>query len=162
MNICALSAHPGLGRVSLNEIKTKWSNELTNRNRQIIFVSISFFWGALLLCLFSTLQKEVIGAPLGIRGYFVPLLFGGMSGGIIGYYVSKIKEYHSLLKERINTLEKFLPICSNCKKIRDPDADPKKVESWEQIESYISGRTSTRFSHGICPECRLELYDINK
>ena len=83
---------------------------MSKSKRRIIFVCIPFFCGALLLCFFSTFQKKAIGAPLVIRGYFVPFIFGGIFGGIIGFYISKIKEYNFLLKERVNTLESFLPI----------------------------------------------------
>jgi hypothetical protein len=34
-----------------------------------------------------------------------------------------------------------------------PDADPDDPASWEQMESYISNKTDTVFSHGLCPEC---------
>ena len=51
------------------------------------------------------------------------------------------------LHERVKTLEKFLPICMYCKKIRDGD------NSWHDIEHHIAKRTETRFTHGICPEC---------
>ena len=66
---------------------------MSNKKRRMIFVFGSFFCGALLLCFFSTFQKKAIGAPLVIRGYFVPFIFGGIFGGIIGFYFSKIKEY---------------------------------------------------------------------
>jgi len=52
----------------------------------------------------------------------------------------------------IKTLRGFLPICSNCKKIRDDKG------YWNQIESYISTHTDVDFSHGICPECARQLY----
>jgi len=51
------------------------------------------------------------------------------------------------LHDRVRTLEKFLPICMYCKKIRDAD------NTWQDIERHIAKRTETRFSHGICPEC---------
>ena len=47
----------------------------------------------------------------------------------------------------IKTLQKVLPICSYCKKIRD-DKD-----YWEQLEGYFAKHSKTRFSHSICPEC---------
>ena len=126
---------------------------MLNIKTHTFFSFISFFCGGLLLCILATFQKQAIGAPLVMRGYFVPLAFGGISGCIIGYYFSKIKEYNSLLQERINTLESFLPICSNCKKIRKPNSDPDKMDSWIKFETYIYEKTSTQFSHGICPEC---------
>lgn len=55
-------------------------------------------------------------------------------------------------KTLLNTLGTFLPICANCKKIRD------KKGSWVQIEKYISDHSETKFSHGVCPECAKKLY----
>lgn len=52
----------------------------------------------------------------------------------------------------VKTLRGFLPICSNCKKIRDDKG------YWNQIESYIRDRSDAEFSHGICPECAKKLY----
>jgi hypothetical protein len=81
----------------------------------------------------------------------------------VGIYIIKVIELNVKLKQRVNTLESFLPICSNCKKIRNPGSDPEKMDSWEQIESYISNKTSSQFSHSICPECMKKLYgDILK
>jgi PAS domain-containing protein len=63
----------------------------------------------------------------------------------------KVTELQIALDE-IKTLNSMLPICANCKKIRDDTG------YWEQVETYISKRTDVRFSHGICPECAQELY----
>lgn len=57
-----------------------------------------------------------------------------------------IKELQNAVLE-VSTLREFLPICSYCKKVRDDQ------QYWTQIESYISKHTTTKFSHGICPEC---------
>lgn len=57
------------------------------------------------------------------------------------------------LQQRVEALERFLPICSACKKIRKKDSNPKSQESWVQMESYISEKTGSQFSHGYCPEC---------
>ncbi len=54
--------------------------------------------------------------------------------------------------EEIKTLRGILPICANCKKIRD-DAG-----YWNQIEGYIRDHSQAEFSHSICPECAQELY----
>ncbi|HAJ76296.1 MAG TPA: hypothetical protein DCM64_07555 [Gammaproteobacteria bacterium] len=52
----------------------------------------------------------------------------------------------------IDTLGGLLPICASCKNIRDDKG------YWEQIESYISKRPNTTFSHGICPSCKEDFY----
>lgn len=44
-------------------------------------------------------------------------------------------------------LQKIIPICSYCKKIRNDD------QYWERVEAYFQRHTGARFSHGICPEC---------
>jgi two-component system CheB/CheR fusion protein len=58
---------------------------------------------------------------------------------------------HSALED-IKTLRGLIPICANCKKIRDDEG------FWHQVEAYISDRTEAKFSHGICPDCVKILY----
>jgi phosphoserine phosphatase RsbU/P len=48
---------------------------------------------------------------------------------------------------QIRMLQKILPICSYCKKIRD------EKDSWHSVENYITSHTNSQFSHGVCPEC---------
>jgi PAS domain S-box-containing protein len=56
----------------------------------------------------------------------------------------------------VKKLSGLLPICANCKKVRND------LGYWEQIEVYIRDHSGADFSHGICPECAKELYpDIN-
>lgn len=54
--------------------------------------------------------------------------------------------------ENIKQLNGLLPICSQCKKIRDDKG------YWNQIEGYIQRHSEAKFSHGMCPECSDELY----
>ena len=59
--------------------------------------------------------------------------------------------------DEVRTLRGIVPICSNCKKIRDDKG------FWNQVESYISDHTEAEFSHGICPDCVKKLYpEYNK
>ncbi len=52
----------------------------------------------------------------------------------------------------VKKLQGMLPICTNCKKIRDDEG------YWKQIESYISEHSDAKITHGICPECFIKLY----
>ncbi len=54
--------------------------------------------------------------------------------------------------KKTRTLSGLIPICSNCKKIRE------KQGSWTQVESFISRYSDVRFTHGICPDCMKLLY----
>lgn len=49
-------------------------------------------------------------------------------------------------------LSGFVPICANCKNIREEEG------MWIQIEGYIQKHTDVQFSHGICPKCAKVLY----
>ena len=62
-----------------------------------------------------------------------------------------IQELQAALAE-VNKLQGFIPICSNCKKIRDDSG------FWQQIEKYIQERSDAKFSHSICPDCAKKLY----
>jgi len=132
---------------------------MLDQKKHITEICLSFLIGSVVLIALSSIQKYIAGFnPLIIKGYLVPFLFGGVSGAILGIYIVKIKGLNVKIQQRVNTLESFLPICSNCKRIRKPDSDPDKMDSWEQIESYISEKTSSQFSHSICPECMKKLY----
>lgn len=53
---------------------------------------------------------------------------------------------------RLKILSGFLPICANCKKIRDDNG------GWQQLEIYIRDHSEADFSHGVCPECTQILF----
>ena len=55
------------------------------------------------------------------------------------------------LLRKIKILEGFLPICANCKKIREE-------KNWKRIEAYITEHSLAKFTHSICPDCRKEFY----
>ncbi|MBT3604467.1 MAG: PAS domain-containing protein [Candidatus Latescibacteria bacterium] len=62
-----------------------------------------------------------------------------------------IEELQTAL-DQVKTLTGLLPICANCKQIRDDEGD------WQQVESYIQNRSSANFTHSICPACVETLY----
>jgi len=71
----------------------------------------------------------------------------------------RVSTHIELYKARneIKALQGIIPICSHCKKIRDDEG------FWSQVESYISKRTDTHFSHSVCPDCSEKYYgDILK
>ncbi len=58
--------------------------------------------------------------------------------------------------DNVKTLKGLLPICANCKKIRDDGG------YWNQIEGYLQQHTDALFSHGLCPQCETDLYGDEK
>ncbi len=58
----------------------------------------------------------------------------------------RVTELEDALK-KVKTLQRLLPICSYCKKVR------KDGNYWQQVDQYVIENSNTRFSHGFCPEC---------
>jgi len=54
--------------------------------------------------------------------------------------------------DQVKTLKGIVPICANCKKIRDDEG------YWRQVETYIQEHSDAEFSHGLCPDCLRKLY----
>ena len=55
-------------------------------------------------------------------------------------------------QNKVKILSGLLPICANCKNVRDDKG------YWNQIEGYIQEHSEAEFSHGICPTCAKKLY----
>jgi len=62
-----------------------------------------------------------------------------------------IKELKDALSE-VKTLRAFIPICANCKNIRNDEG------YWEQVEVYMQDKINANFSHSLCPTCVAKLY----
>jgi hypothetical protein len=125
--------------------------------RLIIISQVAIIFS--LLCL--TLGNEILDIP-----HYVfndsPTLYSQRVGEIlielvIFFIVTTIQILlFKRLNNQIKVLEGFIPICANCKKIRNTE------DQWEQMEKYISQHSFARFSHGICPDCARQLYpDFN-
>jgi len=52
----------------------------------------------------------------------------------------------------LSRLRQLLPICANCKKVRN-DAN-----YWQSVEQFFTANLNVSFSHGICPDCARKLY----
>ncbi|MBN2331689.1 MAG: hypothetical protein JXO49_00285 [Deltaproteobacteria bacterium] len=87
------------------------------------------------------------------------LIVGGVTALVMSILFGLLMVYEARLRRALGkTLEAFLPICSNCKKIREPGLPAEQMESWQTIEFYLNKKTNARFTHGICPECVTKLY----
>lgn len=53
---------------------------------------------------------------------------------------------------QVKQLSGLVPICANCKKVRDDQG------FWDAVETYIENHSDARFTHGICPDCVAALY----
>jgi len=70
--------------------------------------AIGFIIGAVVLCFFATFQKNIIGAPLVIKGYLVPFLFGGTAGLIFGLWHNRLRRFNRDLEKSNRDLENLV------------------------------------------------------
>ncbi len=69
-----------------------------------------------------------------------------------------LQERERLIRElqdalaKVKTLSGLLPICANCKRVRNDEG------YWQRVETFIRERSDIEFTHGICPECLRKLY----
>lgn len=79
----------------------------------------------------------------------------------IGWTLSRLHRILVSEKEKSIALERslaenklltgFLPVCAQCKRIRNDEG------AWQQMEVYISQHSEARFTHSYCPECAKEI-----
>ena len=58
--------------------------------------------------------------------------------------------------KEVDALRGLIPICANCKKIRDDKG------FWQRVEVYLEEHSGARFTHGLCQECMTKLYGGEK
>ena len=61
------------------------------------------------------------------------------------------KTREKLEKALESVIAGFIPICAQCKAIRN------KAGNWAPIEEFISQNNPVQFTHGYCPECSAKL-----
>lgn len=140
--------------MDLKSPQTKDLSVMNSAAKITIFIAITILMSNLNALVDSVLHPDI--------PYFdnEHLIVGGVTGfvsmfffGLLALYMRYLNRAH----QKIQTLEAILPICAYCKKIRKPNTDPTKDASWQTIESYITEKTTTEFSHSICPKCSSEL-----
>ena len=63
----------------------------------------------------------------------------------------RTQELEHALRE-VKVLRRLIPICANCKRVRNDAGD------WQQLEVYIQDHSEVEFSHGVCQVCMREVY----
>lgn len=70
-------------------------------------------------------------------------------------FEDRVRQRTAELEETIKnnkSIEGIIPICANCKSIRN------STGHWERLESFIQRHSKAVFSHGLCPDCNEALY----
>lgn len=132
------------------EICSKLKTDPATSNTPIIFMTA-----------LGDVASKVTGFEAGAADYVTkPFEFEEVLARVTTHLTNR--KLQRALQEKIEQLEEamaqvkilrgLLPICANCKKIRDDGG------YWQQVEVYIRDHSEAEFSHGICPDCIKTLY----
>ncbi len=100
--------------------------------------------------LFLTLRD---GSRVLLEGTISRLLRDNKPEGVIVAF-RDIAQFAALRPFQMKTrkLERLIPICGWCKKIRHDD------ETWEQLEAYLTEQGFGDFTHSMCPVCAEKIF----
>jgi GAF domain-containing protein len=101
------------------------------------------------ICLFDRKPNNFEGPILRLMEEFSEIVTGHIQ------IITKNIQLEDALKE-VRTLQGLIPICANCKKIRDDKG------FWQKVEVYLEERSNARFTHGLCEDCIQKLYGKEK
>ena len=97
--------------------------------------------------------REAFWGGHGDMAFYFSLL-GALFGAAQAYSIHRI----AAEQRKVRMLEGILPICSNCKRIRDEKQSTADKQVWVPLEVFISGHSEAEFTHGLCMECARKLY----
>ena len=75
---------------------------------------------------------------------------------VIAQNITELKQTETALRialAEIRTMRGIVPICANCKKIRDEHG------KWNPVAEYVTDHTEAEFTHGLCPQCEKKIYE---
>ena len=76
---------------------------------------------------------------------------------VVQFHFAKVRgqaeaSHIELEQQLAKALDEFIPLCMGCKNVRIDDGP------WQSLEGYLTNRTGTQVSHGVCPNCLPRLY----
>lgn len=103
-------------------------------------------------------RDEMTGLEVGGNDYLTKPVSKGQLLARVEVHLELLRRHRrieALLAERmaeIKVLQGMLPICANCKKIRDDEG------YWEEVEVYVRDHSEAEFTHSLCPHCMEVFY----
>lgn len=132
-------------------------------NNKTLNIVGAFVLGLLLLHPLSMAFQGLIHPGPGIN---LPILFEvfnlhhlpmavlfGLVGVVFGFLNLSYADRLQKKEQRVSQLESLLPICAYCNKVREIGKPAEDRSAWHEMEQYLSIKTETQFTHGMCPDC---------
>ena len=111
-----------------------------------------FFVGYIVVAIGFLFGLEVIGQIM----VALVFLFGA------AFVLSGIVLQSRMLLEIRTTFHGVVPICTRCRRVRQPNADPNDRDAWLELEGFVSSSSEAGLSEGFCPDCMDRLYGLHE
>jgi tetratricopeptide (TPR) repeat protein len=151
-SIFSIQESSKIADVSMKIVSLKKDNEIESLKKEQVISALKLEKGRYRSVILGSSLLFLVTIVAGLASYSIKVRNNKIS---LKKSNLELEQLNAELHEKINeikTLSGLLPICAQCKKIRNDSG------YWEQLEGYISEHTSATFSHGICPHCAEDLY----
>jgi GAF domain-containing protein len=105
------------------------------------------------LCILDRKHNKYSGAIYSLLDNFRNVVQSHLAllylNAVLGEKNASLMEY----LDELQSLRGLIPICAQCKKIKDSDG------YWNSIEKYLINHPEADFTHGYCPECAKKIMD---
>jgi GAF domain-containing protein len=133
-----------------------WKNNPDVKLHMISYLGLPIFWPKRrpfgTICVLDNKTNEYPGKAEALMMKFRNLIESNLE---LIYMNQTLGDKNRQLSDYLMEIQAFrgiVPICSNCKSIRDGQGN------WHPIEDYLIKQPQADFSHGICPKCMKILY----
>ena len=113
---------------------------MTQRQRFHLRQSRFFLVGAALLSVLSLIQKLAIGAPITVGGFLIPVIYGGISGALIGLWAGRLQERNQQLEQALTARRWMLRDLHH--RVQNNLQVVSSILDLEQSENSVTGRVS--------------------
>jgi hypothetical protein len=131
----------------------------------VIPVVLAAWYGSLQAAVTLAILQPVLNVAIPILGHANPpgaplFTFFANSGLrvvvllVLAYFINRSARQSRELARRVGLLSPSIPMCFECKKVRDEHSD------WTPVDVYVSRHTGANFTNDLCPGCRSVL--LNK
>jgi hypothetical protein len=95
-----------------------------------------------------------IATPVPVLQEAANVMIRGSVFLLIAFLVHRVRVQKLALSEKVRALSDLLPVCSSCKRIRNPEGEWEKLESYmENWEMHTEEGSEPKSHLGLCPDC---------
>lgn len=153
--VAAVESNPTGWQVLAMQPLSMFAGEM---RRAILSLALAALWSLLVVMigLRRVLSRAVVPVERlagAMREFDVtaPATRVSLPGGTPSEIVELTRTFESMAERTRRVITGLVPICAQCKRIRDDQ------DNWEPVETFVRARSEAEFTHGLCPDCAFDL-----